>query len=246
MPVIIRKEQMEAFDLLGLEGHLVDHLRKFAHDHIESIGNDNLRQFVRLGIQHAAGVGWKKRGPAEFFLEVMVMLGSKFHTDPQYPWAAASLIRRTEEMANADRLHNEVMKYYDAVFGPGLCYEVEAIQRVLASEYGKDRQLSGMSEPEILRLLEWAFPQKYVFVGSAAIGALIKEAKHLCAQFGVAPTGLALVTVTLFTFGHGCFSDPQYPWIAECMRIKEPPKEVLLHRMFKKYLKEALTNMEKG
>jgi hypothetical protein len=244
--VIIRKEQMEAFDLLGLEGHLVDHLHKFARNHIESIGNFSLRHFVRLGIQNAAGVGWTKRGPVEFFLEVMVMLGSEFLTDPQYPWAAASLRRPMEEMAGADRLHLEVMKYYDAVLGPGLCYEVEAIQRVLASEYGKDHPLSGMSEPEIFPLVEWAFPQKYVFVGPAAIGALVKEAKHVCAQFGVAPTGLALVTVTLFTFGHGCFSDPQYPWIAACMRMKGPTKETPLHRVFRKYLKEALTNMEQG
>ena len=244
--MIIREQQLEVLDVLGLEGHLAEHLRRFARDHVESIGNESLRRFVRLGIQRAAEVGWTKRGPVEFFLEVMVMLGSDFHSDPQYPWAVASLKRRTDEMAGADRMHTEVMKYYDAVLGPGLCYEVEAIQRVLGSEYGRDRHLSGMSEPEILPLLEWAFPQKYFFVGPVAIEALIKEAKQVCAQFGVAPTGLALVTVTLFAFGHGCFNDPQYPWITTCMRMEGPTKETPLHRVFKKYMKEALTNMERG
>ena len=86
--MIIRKGQMETFDVLGLERHLLAHLRRFARDHIESIGDDGLRQFVRLGIQRAASFGWKQRGAVEFFLEVMVMLGSEFHTDPQYPWAA--------------------------------------------------------------------------------------------------------------------------------------------------------------
>jgi hypothetical protein len=242
----IRQEQTETLDLSGLEGHLVNHLRRFARDHIESMGTQSLRQFVRRGIQYAAGIGWTKRGPVEFFLEVMVMLGSEFHTDPQYGWAAASLSRPAEEMAGADRLHLEVMKYYDAVLGPGLCYEAEAIQRVLASEYGSDRLLSGIGESEILPLLEWAFPQKYSFVGAPTIMALKEEAEQVCANCGIAQTGLALVTAILFAFGHGCFSDPQYPWIAQCMGMKGSTKEVPLQRVFKKYLKAALTNMERG
>jgi hypothetical protein len=244
--VIVRKDQMEALDLLGLEGHLLDHLRRFARDHVEAIDNDSLRQFVRLGIRRAASFGWEKRGPVEFFLEVMVMLGSEFHTDPQYPWAAATLGASMGEMAGADHLHAEVMKYYDAVLGPGLCYEVEAIQRLLASDYASGHRLSGTDESGIYRLFEWAFPQKYCFVGTPAIGALIAEAQEVCARLGIQETGLALVAGTLFCFGHGCFSDPQYPWIVASTQVPGATKEAGLYRVFKRYLQEALTNVERG
>jgi hypothetical protein len=244
--VIVRKEQMDALELQGLEGYLLDHLRRFARDHVEAIDRDNLRQFVRLGIRRAASFGWTKRGPVEFFLEVMVMLGSEFHTDPQYPWASSALGASTEEMAGADHLHAEVMKYYDAVFGPGLCYEVDAIRRLLASDYVSDRRLSGTDEAGIHQLFEWAFPQKYAVVGRPAIGTLIGEAQEMCARIGVPETELALVAGTLFCFGHGCFSDPQYPWLVGSTQVPGARKEAGLYRVLKRYLQEALTNMERG
>ncbi len=244
--MIIRKEQMEAADLLGLEGYLLDHLRRFARDHVEAIDNKSLQQFVRLGMRNAASFGWKKRGPVEFFLEVMVMLGSEFHTDPQYPWAAASLSASMGEMEGADHLHEKVMKYYDAVLGPGLCYEAEAIKRLLAFDYVSDHRLSRTDESGIHRLLEWAFPQKYCFVGNPAIGALIDGAQASCARLGIEKTGLALVAGMLFCFGHGCFRDPQYPWIAASMQLEGATKEAGLYRVFMRYLREALTNMERG
>jgi hypothetical protein len=244
--IVIRNKQMEVLDREAVASYLLSHVRRFARDHAESVGEENLRKLVQLAIQRAASFGWTKRGPLEFFLEVMVMLGSDFHTDPQYPWAAASLNASLDEMAGADNLHAEVMKYYDAVLGPGLCCEVEAIQRLLASDYARDRQLSPAGKSEILRALKWAYPEKYTFVGEQALGALIGEAEDVCAHFGFADTGLALVTATLFSFGHTCFSDPQYPWILASTQVQAATKEAALRRVFKRYMEEALTNMERG
>jgi len=243
--VAIRKEQMEALDFLGLEGHLREHLNRFARDHIKSISQDNLREFIRLGIRNANHFGWTKRGPVEFFLEVMVMLGSEFHTDPQYPWARTSLQTPRDEMIGADHLHAEMMKYYDAVLGPGLCYEAEAIERLLMSDNASRRHLQETGKSEIPGLLEWAFPQKYSFIGQRAVSALIDEGERTRLRLGIAKTGLALVTAALFSFGHGCFSDPQYPWILASVRIRSTDATGL-YRILRRYLGVALVNMGKN
>jgi hypothetical protein len=148
-------------------------------------------------------------------------------------------------MECADSLHAELMKYYDAVLGPGLCYEVEAIQRLLASESSVERRLPGMSAPDVHRLLNWAFPQKCAYIGAPAIDALIEKAGGHAERLGLGVANQALVAATLFMLGHGCFEDPQYPWIATALRIETAPTEAALYRAIKNYLQVSLPIMER-
>jgi hypothetical protein len=243
--MVIRREQMELLSVTGLENHLRGHLTRFAPNHIGSVGEVGLRKLVRLGIQRAAGFGWSQWGPAEFFLELMITLGSEFHTDPQYPWAAVALDRSMEEMAAADHLHAESMKFHDAVYGPGLCYETEAIQRLLASASGSGPSLGKTTEAEIHRSLEWAFPRRCSFAGEAAVSAVIQEAKRQSQQAGIPATGLALLANMSLVLGHGWLTDPQYPWILSSLQVPGGVKEEGLHRAFRSWLQVSVTNLEK-
>jgi hypothetical protein len=147
-------------------------------------------------------------------------------------------------MIGADHLHAEMMKYYDAVLGPGLCYEAEAIERLLMPNNATRRHLRETDKSEIPGLIEWAFPQKYSFIGQRAVSALIDEGEQTCLRLGIAKTGLALVTAALFSFGHGCFTDPQYHWIPASVRIRST-EATGLYRVFRRYLGVALVNMGK-
>jgi hypothetical protein len=62
------------------------------------------------------------------------------------------------------------------------------------------------------------FPKKAEYVGEAGLRALIDEAlveaeRHRFA----ADRHRGLLVVLMFSFGHGCMSDPLYPWIARTL-----------------------------
>src|SRR5213079_233609 len=100
--MIVRNRQMIAFPNTPLENQMVNHMTVFTREHMDSLGEAGLRRFVRLGIEQSARYGWTQKGPVEFFLEVMVMLGSAFDTDPQYAWVKEPLNDSADQMARAD------------------------------------------------------------------------------------------------------------------------------------------------
>lgn len=83
--MIIRKEQMEAFDRLpfqNFENEAIEHARKFAPKHCEVLSEDTTRTAVRAGIQRAGRYAFTGRGPVNLFLDLMFLLGSEFDNDP--------------------------------------------------------------------------------------------------------------------------------------------------------------------
>jgi hypothetical protein len=54
MMLKIRKEQMEVFEqaaIRNFEDEMVQHLKKFSPRHCDVIGEDNVREVIRLGIE---------------------------------------------------------------------------------------------------------------------------------------------------------------------------------------------------
>src|SRR5262245_64449839 len=90
----IRVEQQEAFDralFRGFEDDMVSHLRRFAPRLFELRGEPTFRALIRLGADRAGRYGFTNRGPVRLFVELMVILGCDFDTDPMLPWAARDL-----------------------------------------------------------------------------------------------------------------------------------------------------------
>src|SRR6187431_1511713 len=110
----IRTAQFEALRAVPrgvFEDSMVAHLAKYAPKHCEVIGQDAVREAIRLGIDRARTYGLTNRGPVRFYLESMFMFGSDFDTDPQFSWATAILNdgRLSDQMAKADRLYETAM-----------------------------------------------------------------------------------------------------------------------------------------
>ena len=133
-PMKIRKEQMAALDratLKAFQDELVRHLRDFDPKHTKVLGEDGVRQVIRLGMERAAKYGLTNRGPIRLYIELMFLFGSDFDTDPWLPWAGACLSDPTiiDQMDRAEVLYEEMTTYLDAVAGPDNAYLIEALRR---------------------------------------------------------------------------------------------------------------------
>ena len=62
--------------------------REFSPPLFKAVGEEQMRKAIRFGIGRADSYGFTFRGPVRLYLELMLLFGSHFDTDPQYPWAA--------------------------------------------------------------------------------------------------------------------------------------------------------------
>jgi hypothetical protein len=254
--LVIRPEQLAVFRNAAshaFEGEMVGHLAEFSPPLFEAVGEGPLRKAIRLGMERATNYGFTYRGPVRLYLELMLLLGSHFDTDPQYPWAAEILTDRNSvpQMDRAARLYERAMDYREKVAGPNDAATLNALRNiaVLAQQ---PLTLSGNDfAAGMLREIALVYPEKAAYVGDGGISALIRKGMDGARMQRFSTTrGMALVVLLMLAMGHGCGSDPLYPWIAQTLRdeaLKDPDaRATRLEKKALTWLEHVLANFGKG
>ena len=253
--LVIRESQVKVFEEVArrtFEDEMVVHLAEFSPPLFKAIGEEQMRKVVHFGVGRADSHGFTLRGPVRLYLEMMLLFGSFFDTDPQYPWAAEILANRdSEQMQRAERLYEKVMDYRERVAGPEDAYTLRALRNISilarqSLELPSDNFVPAMRQ-EITRV----YPQKAAYVGDEGIEALIRRGiEGARKQRFSTVRGAVLVTVLMLAFGHGCGADPLYPWIAGTLKdeaITDPEtKAKRLERKALTWLEHVLAYFEKG
>lgn len=222
--LIIRQEQMDVLRMAArrsFEDSMVEHLGGAFPHLLGAIGAGQMRLAVELGMRRAAGYGFDLRGPVCLYLELMLLFGSAFDTDPQYPWAAEILTDRDgqPQMQRATRLYQRALDYRRQVAGPADAYALRALGNIR----GLFSQTIGFAVDELvpfmLSEINLLYPEKAAYVGDECLTALIRKAGQGASNIRfTSPRGVALVVVLMLVLGHGCGADPIYPWIARTLK----------------------------
>lgn len=222
--LVIRKEQIDKLaekKQSSFEDEMVQHLAEFSPPLFNVIKEDQMRLVVKLGLKNAEKYRFTLRGPIRLYLEMMLLFGSHFDTDPQYPWTSELLSDRhsVSEMQRAEWLHTKISDYQEKVAGPSGANTRKALEKL--AETGKQpleipaKDFTFSIKYEMSRI----FPEKTEYVGQKQLSALIRRGRSLARQFELPETqGDTLMTVLAFSFGHGCADDPLYPWIGKTLR----------------------------
>lgn len=249
--LMIRNQQVKAFEIGAkkfFENEMVRHIEQFTPVSFKVIGEQGVRMVVKLGIERARKYGLTNRGPVRFYIEMMFMFGSDFDTDPQYPWVRQIFTSpdKGHQMWRADRLYDKAMDYVENVVGHENRYEMEALQRLIlmrVEDIFSARQ-------DIAAILITMHPHKCEYIAQNSLNALIQMGKAKYQTYSTSSMmGEALFVGLMFIFGSGCFTDLQFPWIANTLNnpsIDDPDKR--LKRLYSKtitYMKQALINMKK-
>jgi hypothetical protein len=222
----IRNEQIEILKQVPMrvfEDEMTVHLAEFSPPLFNAIKEDQLRKVIRFGIDRARQYGITFRGPIRLYLELMLLLGSYFDNDPQYPWATEILVDESSasQIQRAENLYDKTCEYREKVGGSRDEYTLKAL-RGIAEFARKPLQIS--SSDLVSTLLDEMgniYPQKKEFVGEHGLRMLIDKGMATAQEYGFsAVRSLALPVVLMFAFGHGCFNDPLYPWIAKTVQDK--------------------------
>jgi hypothetical protein len=249
--LIIRREQTDVLKQAArrnFEDRTTDHLKVFAPAHFKILGNARVRQVIQLGVDRAGSYSLFNREPVSLYIELMLMLGSDFDTDPQLPWVRKILTDETvsDQSERAGKLYDETIRFAGAVSGPNHEYERDALRRVC---HKRLEDFPVADQHSILSHLRSVHPQKCEYVGEVGLRLLIQRGIGKASEYGVtAHSGVLLFVGLMFAFGHGCFTDPQFPWVAATLDSRDgDDRRRQVERLYAKtmtYLGFALSDIE--
>lgn len=222
--MLIRPEQMETLSKVparAFEDEMVAHLAEYSPPLFKVIKEDQMRRAVHFGLSQAGEYELTLRGPIRLYLEMMLLFGSHFDTDPQYPWANEILSDHDSgsEMERAEQLYEKVLDYLEQVSGPDAANTRKALSELSVLAREPETLSANNLAADIRQEMTRVFPQKATYVGEEGIEALIREGIDEAQKYQFATVrGKALLVVLMFAFGHGCTDDLLYPWIARTLK----------------------------
>ena len=217
--LVIRREQLEVFEDVAwtaFQEDLIAHVRRSLPWQSEIIQASGVRKVVALALKRAVRHGFTNKGPIRLYAELMFLLGSDFDTDPQCPWAADILNDRTvsDEMDRAHHLFVQFEDYNREVCGLDDVRRAAALRRLIDQTTEVPSEGDTWERDTIL-LFDRISPEKCAYIGEPAMTQLIQRSKDEAGLQGITSGRcIALLSLLMFTFGHGCLVDPQYPWMA--------------------------------
>jgi hypothetical protein len=220
----IRRQQIEALDqpaLAAFEAEMVRHCNNFSPPLCKVLGEDQLRIVIRKAIDRARGYGFTNRGPVRLFIEMTLLFGSSFDTDPQYPWIEETLrVReRDHQTERAEQLYEKTLDYLQNVTGPDDVFTRQALERIVDLVRQPPQFSHADFSSNMLLHAQRVYPEKAAYAGNTALELLFREGVAEAAAHDMpAAHSKALFCVLMFAFGHGCTTDPLYPWIGSTLR----------------------------
>ena len=250
--LVMRDQQMQAFAENAkrqFEAETVRHILEFAPRQFEILGEKTIRRIVSLGIERSEKYGFSNRGPVRLYIELMFMFGSDFDTDPQYAWAAEVLSGSdpASQMTRADQLHQRTMRYIEMVAGQDLEYERQALNRIVGPS-PVALTFSGENTIGIAAFFKKIYPEKCEYLGDSVLEDLVQRGASSAGAYSKSSRAAMLFAGLMLIFGHGCLSDPQFPWIANTLeKDAGDDADRKIEQLYSKtriYLENALKGLE--
>ncbi len=166
---------------LHFEEGLVEHIKEFAPKHAEVIGDGNVRETGKTGIERAKEYGFSKRGPIRFYVELKFMLGSEFDTDFQLPWANETLVNDEieDELQRAGACFTEkLVEYLEIVNGPKNEFALKALGKLSRAKLGNYTAAGRSIGTHIKMALKDVYPKKYEYLGEEGVETLSLKPKN--------------------------------------------------------------------
>ncbi len=247
----IRPEQMEALEqaiLRQFEQRAVRHVEEAFPKHARFLGNERVRQIVRLGLERARQQGLASERGLFLYLDLMFLLGADFARDPQLPWAAEILAAQdVPEPQLVDRLLERSKQYLERVVGPQGELIDAALQRVRqAPVEGFAASGGGDFEVYMRTRLSMIYPEKCLELGEEGVRGLLRAGVEFARSHGLrTERGVVISIVLLLFLGSGFADDPQFPWAAKALSdpsLTDPAARAdRLHAAAKEYLERWLS-----
>ncbi|MDC0716686.1 hypothetical protein [Nannocystis bainbridge] len=220
----ISATQLGAFEraaLADFEARMLAHLKRFSPRHLRIVGDPELGELIVVGCTRAETYGLVSERGTRIYIELMLMFGAGFDTDPQHAWAVEPLRAGDGEFARLDRLRDAAWRFLDRTASDDLdaagrsqpgraAAELQQFaqpERTLSDEAGLDLRA------RLVALLRRVFPAKCEAIGEPALVRTVEQALAKARSFAlISERGQALFVGLAVIFGGDLHGDPQFMW----------------------------------
>src|SRR4051812_14835589 len=110
--LIIKNKQIRVFEAVSFpsfETKMLNHIEDHFTPMATLLGKDGLRKLIYHGYERAKKYGFATGYEVCLFTDIMILLGTGFDTDPQFPWARDILINRNmDATSKIEKLYEDV------------------------------------------------------------------------------------------------------------------------------------------
>lgn len=219
---ILERRHMQIFEQASLQrfaDEFVVHCREFSPHVCDTLTADELRKAVHIGIEKAKRHGFTRYGTIRFYLDMAMLLGSEFDTDPQYPWAGEILRDSAEDRQGyiSECLHTATLDYIQAVESVSEGPIKSTRESLQAALLGLDqaRIKEDCLADEILWIFSKTNPGRSSHLQRLDAMSIITRYRKIAEEFLADgnPRGVALLVLCMLELGHQFVKDPFYIWI---------------------------------
>ena len=253
----IRKEQYEELGKISLkrfEDSMVEHIREFFTEQYDALGESVVRKVIEYGVDRAEAHGFETEPDVNMYIDLMLLLGSNFDTDPQLPWAAEILQEESmedesmedeliedesiaEPVGQVEKLYDQAIEYLDRIEGPEDEYLVNALDEFSDISF-EELPLTRSEDIKntTVSFLQRIWPEKCQVVGHAALPNFIRYGEESSHCYNItSQRGVVLYIVLMFMLGSGFDTDPQFPWAATVLKDESTINEAArIEQLYKK------------
>jgi len=241
--LVLRKEQVDQLQQAAKRrcaDAILISLAGFPPPLFKTLEEDQRRAFIRFALDRAEVHGFISRDPARLYLELMLLLGSQFDTDPQYPWAGRILAGPDQDapMERVERLYQRAMDYRERVSGPENVHTLKALEHIRHCLHQPLRVSLDTFVPDMVAEFGRLYPQKATELDKESLEEVLRKGLEAAEQLGILTTrGAVLLSLMMLTLGHGCTTDPLYPWIAGALeKTAETDSEARVEGLEKEFM----------
>lgn len=234
--------------LKRFEDEMVEHIRAFFPNHYQAMQEQTARTVIQYGYMKAKSYDLNTIRNVCLYLNNMLLLGSNFDDDPQYPWAKEILTDKhiQNPMIRIDKLSDKTLEELGKVTGQNNIFIYRTILTFTKNSEEIFQQLTRSYLSKVLSHLKIIFKQKYEVVGESNLNEMIKYGIKKALKYDINQEPYIVVYIVfMFMMGSGFDEDPQYPWISKILNDQDltdqrKKMEILYHTTIEN-LKYALS-----
>jgi hypothetical protein len=113
-------DELNEHEAAKFEDRMVEHLRENFPEECEEMGEEDVREAVRHGVERAGEYGMELEQDVCNYINVMFVYGRDFDTDAELPWAGQILNdpSREDPTDKTDALYDEAIVRLEQEEGP--------------------------------------------------------------------------------------------------------------------------------
>ncbi|PHM49282.1 hypothetical protein [Xenorhabdus miraniensis] len=169
------------------------------------LGKDGLRTALENAVEKAKSDGFDQRGAVQLYIDMFILFGTEFQTDPQYTWIKTILDNHSHlgQLEKTSLLYHKVTRYLNEVHGEQDEHLKTSMRKFQNINIERLNVQWNTYESNMDELLNSLYPQKYKYIKQDDIKKSIQFGVEKSNQYGIEnANNSAFLTLTMFLLGY--------------------------------------------